>query len=83
MYSWPALPKYCALRGVSCLPWVSSIRLVERPMGDGRSSQTDLMLPGRICSKPTTRTQSAAPLRTNVRARWRPVLPVAQALLVL
>jgi len=52
-------------------------------MGDGRSDQTLLMEPGCICSKPITRQQSIAPFLIKVRARCRPVEPVAHALFVL
>lgn len=83
IYSVPALAKNWAFRGLSCFPWVSSIILVPKPMGLGRSSQTDLMLPGFMVSKPTTMAQSMTPPLTKVRASWRPVEPVAQALLVL
>ncbi|CAI6331812.1 unnamed protein product [Periconia digitata] len=52
-------------------------------MGDGRSFQADLIEPACICSKPMTIAQSTAPFLISVRARCRPVEPVAHALLVL
>jgi len=61
----------------------TSIICVLNPIGLGRSVQALLILPGLICSKPITKIQSAAPDRISVLAMCKPVLPVAQALLVL
>jgi hypothetical protein len=83
MYSRPALAKYWAFGGEFEMPRVSAIMRMDRPIGDGRSLQADFMEPGCICSKPMTRVQSIEPFLMRVRARWRPVEPVAQALLVL
>lgn len=83
MYSRPALPNICAAPGALVNPRVCAIINPVVPVGFSRSLKNVCKLPGIIFSKPTTRTQSAAPLETYWRPMASPVEPVEQLLLTL